>query len=273
MKLIKIFLLIGFPFYLIAEDLSFYQQFILPNYDLSKNFQKGCLIHSKENQNFSEAKKFLKTLYVVNHPISFYCGCKIIYSTTQQRLIPDPNCGYQPKSKNTIYMINWEHVMPAYRFGKSRPCWTNKICVKEKKGKIRRFKGRKCCSMIDDCFAIMEGDLHNLVPTIYELNHDRQNYPYGEIPGEKREYGKCDFEVDPRRKVAEPTESIRGDIARIYLYMSWFYGIPLTEEEKIFITKWNKLDPPSEEEKKLNKLKAIKQGNENPFISYYRYEK
>ncbi|MFN3245541.1 MAG: endonuclease [Leptonema sp. (in: bacteria)] len=52
--------------------------------------------------------------------------------------------------------------------------------------------------------------------------------------------------------------------------MSWFYGIPLTQEEKSFIQKWNKLDPPDEEEKKINRLKAQYQGNENPFISYYQ---
>lgn len=270
MKLLKILLFLLLNGVLFAQDISFYQQFIQPQYDLNKNFKRGCFLKSKENQNFREAKRFLKKLYIVHYPYSFYCNCRIIFSKSQNRLIPDPDCGYQKKSQNTELMINWEHIMPAYRFGKNRECWKKRICMEEKKEKIVHFKGRKCCGKIDDCFIIMEGDLHNLVPTIYELNRDRKNYFFGEIPGEKREYGKCNFEIDHNKNIAEPPEEIRGDIARIYLYMSWFYGIPLNPQEIEFIKKWNKLDPPSDIEKKLNRLKAMHQGNENPFITYYR---
>jgi deoxyribonuclease-1 len=270
MKTLKYLLLFFFPIFLYSQDLDFYKQFVQPQYDLAKNYGKGCLLKSKDRQNFMEAKRFLKKLYIVHHPITFYCGCRIVYSKSQERLIPDPSCGYKKKSPSTEFMINWEHIMPAHRFGKDRECWQSRVCTKEKNGKIKKFKGRNCCNEIDDCFNIMEGDVHNLVPTIYELNRDRKNYFFGEIPGEPREYGSCDFEVDHRRNIAEPRDSIRGDIARTYLYMSWFYGIPLTQEEIIFIQKWNKLDPPDEEEKKINRLKAQYQGNENPFISYYQ---
>ncbi len=252
------------------EPLEFYKQFVQPQYDLNHSYGKGCSLKNQEEQNFIKAKRFLKTMYIVHFPKSFYCGCKIVYSKNQDQLIPDPSCGYKPKSPKTEFMINWEHIVPAYRFGHTRLCWRERICEKEKKGKIIRFKGRSCCNMIDPCFNIMEGDVHNLVPTIYELNRDRKNYFFGEIPGEPRLYGSCDFEVDHNKNLAEPAEHIRGDIARIYLYMSWFYGFSLTSEEKEYIKKWNFLDPPSEEEKKINQLKAMHQGNENPFISYYK---
>lgn len=268
-KYILIFIFIINPA-ISQEPIEFYKEFILPNYDLNNSYKKGCLLKSSEEQNFIKAKRFLKSMYLIHFPQSFYCGCKIIYSKNQEKLIPDPSCGYKPHSPKTEFMINWEHIVPAYRFGHIRQCWQEKICEKEKKGKTKRFKGRNCCNMIDSCFNIMEGDVHNLVPTIYELNRDRKNYFFGEIPGEPRFYGSCDFEIDHNKNIVEPPENIRGDIARIYLYMSWFYGFSLTNEEKEYIKKWNFLDPPSEEEKKLNKLKAMHQGNENPFISYYK---
>lgn len=248
-------------------ELKFYEKFIdISKYNLKENYGKGCLLKSKNNQNFREAKVFLKTLYLIHFPYTFYCNCKINLSSDKEKLIPDTNeCGYQRKSKSIEWMVNWEHVMPASKFGRHLTCWTEKICKKNNKS----YRGRKCCSEINHCFNIMEGDAHNLVPSVYELNHDRKDYSYSIIEGEKREYGKCDFEIDSKHKIAEPKEDIRGDIARIYLYMSWFYKIDLTEEEKKWIEKWNIEDPPTEEEKKLNSLKAKFNGNENPFVSYY----
>ena len=41
----------------------------------------------------------------------------------------------------------------------------------------------------------MESDLHNLFPSIGEVNGDRSNYIFGEIPGESRVYGQCDIEI------------------------------------------------------------------------------
>ena len=69
----------------------------------------------------------------------------------------------------------------------------------------------------------------NLRPAVGELNADRSDLPYGEIEGEDREYGSCDFEV--QGGIAEPEASDRGEIARTYLYMERIWGMTLTEEE------------------------------------------
>lgn len=45
-----------------------------------------------------------------------------------------------------------------------------------------------------------------------------------EIIGENRAYGQCDFEYDKVNKTVEPAEKIRGDIARIQLYLEDKYG-------------------------------------------------
>ncbi|MCS7204896.1 MAG: endonuclease [Leptospiraceae bacterium] len=258
-----------YPIYPDTDEILFFQRFVLEKYDLKQNYGKGCELKDPNEQNFREMKKKLRILYINHYPYSFYCQCKIFWDPLSNKLYPDPSsCGYRKKSPKAKVFINWEHVMPASRIGGKLPCWKERLCFDKDKGKP--FRGRKCCNEIDPCFNIMEGDVHNLVPEIFELNNDRKNFRFGLIHGEKREYGECDFEVDTIYDVAEPMESIRGDIARAYLYMSWFYGIPLTNEEKKLFSEWNLLDPPSETEIKLNKLKARIQGNENPFISYYK---
>ncbi|MDO6469820.1 endonuclease [Neptunomonas phycophila] len=50
----------------------------------------------------------------------------------------------------------------------------------------------------------MVTDLHNLVPSVGELNGDRSNFRFGMIPNEPRAYGQCDFEVNFKNRRAEP---------------------------------------------------------------------
>jgi deoxyribonuclease-1 len=59
----------------------------------------------------------------------------------------------------------------------------------------------------------MESDLYNLVPAIGEINGLRSNYSFAMIPGEKREFGTCDMEIENRK--AEPRPEVRGNIASI----------------------------------------------------------
>jgi deoxyribonuclease-1 len=86
------------------------------------------------------------------------------------------------------------------------------------------------------------------------------------IPGEKREFGACDVEIE-RRKI-EPRPEIRGDIARTYMYMDWAYpghGIISRSNQKLFAA-WAKEDPVDDwERERACRIEAI-QGNRNPFI-------
>jgi deoxyribonuclease I len=47
----------------------------------------------------------------------------------------------------------------------------------------------------------------------------RSNYSMAMIEGEQRQFGACDVEIAERK--IEPRPEIRGDIARIYLYMTF----------------------------------------------------
>ena len=177
-------------------------------------------------------------------------------------VVYNDSCGYKPrKNKKRGETIEWEHIMPAYRFASGLQCWNEKICV-DKNGKS--YKGRKCCEKVDKKFRIMQADMYNLVPSVGELNGDRSNYSYGIIDGEARLYGECDFEVSGKK--AEPKEDIRGDIARTYFYMEETYNIELTNEERQLFIMWDKMDNISQWEKiRAKRIKEI-QGNENKFI-------
>lgn len=149
--------------------------------------------------------------------------------------------------------INVEHVFPMAWVKNALQCGTRGEC---------RSNSR--------LFNKIEGDLHNLYPAISKLNYERQSYRFGEIKGEKRRYGEqCDFEIDKRKRVAEPREAVRGDLARSLLYMEYQYqdvGLKLFNKQAALMLKWHDKDKPSKEELKRNDRIEKLQGNRNPFI-------
>lgn len=112
----------------------------------------------------------------------------------------------------------------------------------------------------------MESDMYNLVPAVGYINQKRSNLDFGMIPGEKRKFGACDFETS--QEVIEPAPGIRGDIARIYFYMSDAYPdrITLGPEERGLFEKWNKSDPVDKWECKRGRRIERLQGNRNSIL-------
>ena len=147
--------------------------------------------------------------------------------------------------------VEWEHIVPAWVFGHQRQCWQD--------------GGRKACKK-DPVFEKMEADLHNLTPAVGELNGDRSNFKMTMIFGEARAYGACDFEVDFQAKHAEPPESVRGDIARIYFYMRDQYGIQLSLQQTGLMETWAKIDAVDDWEVERDKRIEAVQGNGNPHV-------
>ncbi|WP_348703119.1 endonuclease [uncultured Neptuniibacter sp.] len=167
--------------------------------------------------------------------------------------MPDlKSCGYKPrKNANRASRIEWEHVMPAWAFGHQMQCWQQ--------------GGRKACGKIPQ-FKKMESDMHNLVPAIGEVNGDRSNYSFTQLAGEPRVYGACDMEVDFKARKVEPTDAVRGDIARTYFYMRDRYGLNLSKQQTQLLNAWNKLDPVDAWEIERNRSIKEIQGNGNPYV-------
>jgi len=211
---------------------------------------------------FSKSKKILLKKIYFDKQVSFYCEnpyeIKKIKGKYKTLIVQDKKY-YSPRKlfyksgkKNTrAQRIEWEHIMPAHNFGKHLPCW--------KKG------GRKGCRK-DKTFKAMEADMHNLVPAIGEVNANRSNYRYGAFTPKAKQYGICNVEVDFKKKRAYVRNEIKGDIARIYFYMSDKYNISLSKQERKMMQVWNKLDPIDAWERIKNKRVLHLQGQGNKYI-------
>ena len=178
---------------------------------------------------FYKAKRALYWIYK-DHPITFYCGCTYYkYNYRKYKPVLD-SCGYEIRhNERRAQRIEAEHIVPAYILGKDLPCW--------------KIGGRRYCRQRSKEFRTRENDLHNLVPAIGEINEDRSNYTYAVIPGEKRDYGSCNVEIDTEHHTIEPKPSIRGDIARIYLYMVDKYHLKIPQSQMTLYHRWDKKDP------------------------------
>lgn len=231
-------------------------------------------------KSFKKAKSFLeKNVYIawnISEQKTFYCGCD--YSTTNKK-VDHLSCGYlSPTSEKGLNKraktIEWEHVVPAERFGKTFEAWTkgHEDCkaTKSKSKKTYTFKGRKCANKVEPLFNAMEADLFNLVPAIWEVNALRSNYdPVDKIDGEfTQKFGKCDIAIYSRLKQFVPSDKIKGDIARVYAYMAQAYPehIQLTDEEKTRFLNRNKLDPVDKNECDAYVEKSLKMKKQIDFM-------
>ena len=220
------------------------------------------LFQQSNSISFSKSKRTLKNIYLQsNKNRTLYCSCS--FDTNKQ--IDHDSCNYSPriKSNKRSHRLEFEHVVPAHALGKNLQCWKEPICLRMD-GK--KYKSRKCCSNVSDEFQQRQSDMHNLFLTVVEVNDDRSNFVFGEIYGEERKYGECDFEVAER--IAEPKKSIRGDIARSYFYMSYQYKMAIPDDYEEMLREWHLSDPPDEWERDRNSLIEDAQGNRNPFIDY-----
>jgi deoxyribonuclease I len=216
---------------------------------------------------FESAKRVARDVIYSDQRITFYCGCVFVPTETRSGgKIDATECGYTPrKNKARGERLEWEHVVPAFYFGRTRTCWKegHAECVR-KDGKP--YKGRNCCGKVDEEFQRIEADVHNLTPAVGELNGDRSNLPYGIVAGDATEYGKCDFKIGGKPRTAEPRGQVKGDAARIWLYMSETYAIKLSDSQRKMFEEWSKADPIDDWERLRNDRIEAAQGNRNPNV-------
>lgn len=221
---------------------------------VSLTFQNLCIANTN-GQSFNEAKKTLTTIYRYNsEPTTFYCSCPIKY-VSKKKMVPDLKaCNYTPgKMAHRASRIEWEHIMPASWLGNQLLCWKN--------------GGRKNCAKESQDFIIREGDMHNLVPAIGEVNALRSNYRYSMLNQESSLNG-CNFKIsNSKPKAVEPDDSAKGFVARAMLYMSNKYNIHLSKTQQQLMNSWNQKFPPTKWECTRNMMIKEYQRNDNPFIT------
>ena len=138
-------------------------------------------------------------------------------------------------------------------------------------------------------------DLHHLRPEIGVINGSRSNSKFGEVKDRESKVKKYNYEgqdyiygyIDGQvinEGVFEPTDRVKGDVARIIMYLLVRYKGETTPVTNIIYTsektpdsayelllKWHKEDPVSNFEIKRNQVTYEIQGNRNPFIDCPNY--
>ncbi|MCH5180106.1 MAG: endonuclease [Erysipelotrichales bacterium] len=131
-------------------------------------------------------------------------------------------------------------------------------------------------------------DLHHIRPVASSLNSTRSNTKYGELKdflGDKSELiynneGTGNYYIG--NIVFEPRDDIKGDIARILMYLyTRYYDTEKLKFENVITTKfdtpeaawdiilkWNEIDPVDYLEVQRNEEVAKIQGNRNPYIDH-----
>ena len=140
----------------------------------------------------------------------------------------------------------------------------------------------------------MYTDLHHIIPTDYSANSQRGAWAYGEVRGTPdwsnslgSKLGETNtYSGGQNKKVFEPVDEYKGDIARIYFYMITCYRnknftkggqgyrmftynnstSEFTPAAQTLLINWHRKDPVSQKEKKRNDHIANIQGNRNPFV-------
>ena len=198
---------------------------------------------------FMASKALLKKIYS-DHRIDEYCGCEY---DSSMRLV---NCGIETTSfEARAKKIEWEHIIPASDFGRQLSCWQDPPAD---------VSGRTNCRDNDESFRRLEADPYNLMPVSGALNAIRSNFRYGEVQGEEREYGSCDFETSRGEgRFVEPPEWIKGDVARTYFYFERVHGFKIGRTQRQLFEAWDRKDPVSQWEirRALRIYEATKMNN------------
>lgn len=214
------------------------------------------------------------------HRFTFYCGCDYVSDNDSDGSgdVDRTGCGLVPLplKPDTADRIQWEHIvpaalMPAHEFA----CWTNperfEGCIAPNSDV---FSGRSCCERISPTAQSMLFDLHNLAPSVGQVNQYRQNDRYGQVTENFESWAGCDARdqhgvtPDPTGNARfEPPDCVKGDAARVWLYMQERHGVQIPQEEYEMFLQWSENDPVSPWELERDGRIFAVQGNHNPYVA------
>lgn len=185
---------------------------------------------------------------------TFYCGCEWRWTGRSGGRVDLDSCGYEIRAQeHRAIRIEWEHLVPASNFGRARQCWQD--------------GGRSNCQRTDPVFSLMEADMHNLAPSIGEVNADRSNYNFSVLPTAPKQHGACDFKVDFKDRAAEPRDEVKGQVARAYFYMFDRYDLQMSRQQEQLLMAWDRQFPVSAWELERDRRISPLMGHSNPFVT------
>ncbi|MGK0581159.1 endonuclease [Proteus mirabilis] len=216
-------------------------------------------VSAQAPENFTKAKQLAREhIYYdqnQNNQGTLYCGCHWEWVGKSGGRVNLASCGYQVRAQATrASRIEWEHIVPAWVFGHQRQCWQN--------------GGRANCVKNDPIFGKIEADLHNLAPSIGEVNGDRSNFSFGQLSSQAPyQYGQCRSRVDFASRTFEPRNEVKGQVARVYFYLHDRYNLSMSRQQQQLFMAWDKAYPPTPWERERDNRIANIVGHHNPFVT------
>lgn len=115
-------------------------------------------------------------------------------------------------------------------------------------------------------YQLISADLHNLFPMQSSVNLKRRNAEFGDIVEPEQPVPiKRGCALSKSFQDLEPADNLKGDVARVYLYMAHTYKMPIKANFQTML-EWNQLDPPDAKEIERNNRIESLQGTRNVFI-------
>ena len=199
---------------------------------------------------------------------TFYCGCDLTLreNNSAGSGVIDPNNCMSANDRNVSgaiaegigydngrTVLDWEHVVPASLTPAGQmACWTDE------------GGSRTNCERNSDEAREIIFDLHNIVPSVGSLNRLRSDNRYVELDDDVSDFGICS--VEDNGPQFEPPECKRGDVARIWLYMSARHLVAMDDNEITMYQNWSAKDPvspwESEREQRIHDFSGVS----NPFV-------
>ena len=93
-------------------------------------------------------------------------------------------------------------------------------------------------------FTAAQNDPQNLVLALGMIKVQRSGNNWGIVSRVKR-YGDCEIRIDRSIRRAQPPDAVRGDIARIMLYIQDSQGFRLSRQDRKLCAWWTSVDPPN----------------------------
>ncbi len=220
-----------------------------------------------QNANGKSGQALRSALYEIINPHTDlgYDGLWTAYQTTDKR--PDG------------FVRDWYSNTTSFRFG------TDQAGNYSKEGDVYNREHSVPQSWFNKAKP-MKADVVHVIPTDGYVNNRRSNNPFGEVSNVTYASNNNYSKVGSCRTtgysgtVFEPNDEIKGDIARIYFYMStcyadrndgWggiFTSTGLVSWHMDMMMRWSKQDPIDDVEIARNNAVYQLQKNRNPFVDY-----
>ena len=208
--------------------------------------------------NRSQVKNILKMIDL-DYKRARLTGCSYTYDTTScmdKSIVDLSTCDV----KETNQTIKWVQVVPDTFFGRHMACMNEPVCINVFT-KVK-FGSPLCCRRVNAKYKMMEADLFNLIPVVSEVAAKRGTRIFSDVPNPSFKIGSLKFD----ERYMEPSDEVKGDIARVYLYMDERYDLELSKHQKEIFEVWHRLDPVDDHECAIAKIILKVQGGENSLI-------